>query len=316
MADESVDKRKVFVVHGRNMEARDALFEFLRAINLDPIEWGEAIHLTGEGAPYIGQAIDEGFRKAYAAVVLLTGDDVGRVGQFYVKDSDNQEDKSQTPQARLNVIFEAGIGFGKFPARTILVQLGKSRSLSDTAGRHIIHLNDSVSSRQALADRLKTAGCDVRTEYKTDWHTVGKFMAAMRDPDATKVTAKPLVKVEKREAKSSTSPTVTYKDKVWIYLKNVSAQSLDIKHPAWSTGDGGIRANIVNRTLQIDIEGEWCPHEHGATHIHVAPGERFRLWVQPLDEPMDGLVRWCNSSSRTIGELELDVNGAETKIVI
>ena len=40
--------RKVFVVHGRNLAARDALFEFLRAVDLHPVEWSEAVQLTGK----------------------------------------------------------------------------------------------------------------------------------------------------------------------------------------------------------------------------------------------------------------------------
>jgi hypothetical protein len=47
--------RKVFVVHGRNGAARSALFTFLRALGLAPIEWSEAVRMTGEGSPYIGQ---------------------------------------------------------------------------------------------------------------------------------------------------------------------------------------------------------------------------------------------------------------------
>ena len=49
--------RKVFVVHGRNTEARTAMFTFLRAIGLAPIEWSEAVRLTGEGSPYIGRVL-------------------------------------------------------------------------------------------------------------------------------------------------------------------------------------------------------------------------------------------------------------------
>lgn len=49
----SSDSRVVFVVHGRNCEARDALFDFLRAIALHPLEWSEAIQATGKSTPFI-----------------------------------------------------------------------------------------------------------------------------------------------------------------------------------------------------------------------------------------------------------------------
>ena len=39
---------RVFVVHGRNAEARNAMFTFLRSIGLKPIEWDQAIALTGK----------------------------------------------------------------------------------------------------------------------------------------------------------------------------------------------------------------------------------------------------------------------------
>lgn len=45
---EAKDKRKVWVVHGRNLKARDAMFAFLRAIGLEPMEWGEVLALTGK----------------------------------------------------------------------------------------------------------------------------------------------------------------------------------------------------------------------------------------------------------------------------
>ncbi|WP_290471296.1 hypothetical protein [Leifsonia sp. 71-9] len=40
---------KVFVVHGRNAAARDSMFTFLRSLGLKPIEWDQAIALTGKG---------------------------------------------------------------------------------------------------------------------------------------------------------------------------------------------------------------------------------------------------------------------------
>jgi hypothetical protein len=46
------DRRKVMVVHGRNETARDALYTFLRAIDLRPMEWSELVGDANAGAPY------------------------------------------------------------------------------------------------------------------------------------------------------------------------------------------------------------------------------------------------------------------------
>ena len=65
-------RRRVFVVHGRNEPARDAMFSFLRSIGLQPIEWSQAVAATGEASPYIGVVLDSAFDAAQAVVVLMT----------------------------------------------------------------------------------------------------------------------------------------------------------------------------------------------------------------------------------------------------
>jgi hypothetical protein len=61
---DTTDKRSVFVVHGRNEDLRRAMFEFMRSINLAPMEWTHAVELTGIGSPYIGQVLDAAFDNA------------------------------------------------------------------------------------------------------------------------------------------------------------------------------------------------------------------------------------------------------------
>ena len=169
-----IDKRKIFVVHGRNSIARDSLFHFLRAIGLSPIEWSQATVLSAKGAPFISEILEKAFSEAQAIVVLITGDDEAKLRNEFIRDNDPQYEKTLTPQARPNVLFEAGMAFGTHPERTIIVELGETRPFSDIAGRHIIKLNNSSGRRQELAQRLESAGCLIDLSG-TDWHSAGEF---------------------------------------------------------------------------------------------------------------------------------------------
>jgi predicted nucleotide-binding protein len=165
--------RKVFVVHGRNEAARKAMFEFLRSIGLSPIEWSEAVKMTGEASPYIGRILDVALRAAQAIVVMLTPDDIAYLRPEYAGGEDDPE-LEPLGQARPNVLFEAGIAMGHAPDRTVLVEFGKSRPFSDVAGRHALRMDGSPRRRKELAERLLTAGCAV-SMVGDDWLEAGDF---------------------------------------------------------------------------------------------------------------------------------------------
>ncbi|MBP1823036.1 nucleotide-binding protein [Mycobacterium sp. OAE908] len=171
----SADPKRVFVVHGRNEAARQSMFTFLRAVGLNPIEWSRALAATGSASPYIGEVLDTAFDMAQAIVVLMTPDEMAYLVAHHASGADDPDTKPG-PQARPNVLFEAGIAMGRDPRRTILVELGTLRPFSDVAGRHAVRLSNSPEKRLDLANRLKTAGCEVDTSG-TDWLKAGDFAA-------------------------------------------------------------------------------------------------------------------------------------------
>jgi len=171
----SQDPRIVFVVHGRNLLARDAMFTFLRSIGLCPLEWTDAVRATGRASPYIREILDSGFSAAKAVIVLMTPDDEARLREPYRSADDPGYETELTPQARLNVIFEAGIAVGRFTQdKTIFVKFGALRPFSDIGGLHEVRLTNTTQSRQDLAQRLQSAGCPVNLSG-TDWHSAGNF---------------------------------------------------------------------------------------------------------------------------------------------
>lgn len=164
----------VFVVHGRDTTARDQVFNFLRAVGLRPLEWSQANRLVRKGSPYVGEILEAAFREAAAVVVLLTPDDEARLRSIFRKSGDPQYERKLTGQARANVLFEAGMAFGKNPNSTVLVQIGDVRPFSDVGGRYVVHLTNDATSRQVFVSKLTDAGCNVDTSG-TDWLSVGKF---------------------------------------------------------------------------------------------------------------------------------------------
>lgn len=170
MSESDADPRSVFVIHGRNEPARKGLFEFLRAIGLLPIEWAEAISMTGSASPYIGDVLDAAFDRAQAVVVLQTPDDVAHLHESLTYPGDPETTPQMQP--RPNVLYEAGMAMGRSPERTVIVELGQVKVFSDIHGRHAVRLDNSLAKRQDLASRLRNAGCDVNLSG-TDWHEAG-----------------------------------------------------------------------------------------------------------------------------------------------
>ena len=180
----SSNSRDVFVVHGRNNEAREALYQFLRSIDLHPLEWTEGIQSTGKVSPYIGDILDAMFSRAHAVVVLFTPDDEARMKEQFRGSNELPYETDLSGQARPNVLFEAGMAMGRYPDRTILVELGALRPFSDISGIHVVRLDNSPGTRQDLVQRLRTAGCPVNFEG-TDWYHIGDFEAATRSKGST-----------------------------------------------------------------------------------------------------------------------------------
>ena len=203
--------KKIFVVHGRDEKLRHDFFQFLRAIGLNPIEWSEALSLTGEATPYIGKVLDAAFKHAQAVIVLLTPDDEVRLSPELCGKKEKSDETDLQLQARPNVLFEAGMAFGRNPKRTILVEVGDVKPFSDIAGRHVVRFTGSPEKRNELVMKLKTAECGVLT-IGNDWLTVGDFSISRQ------IESKP----------SFNSPTELTKEDIQGYLsdwwsKNVSA---------------------------------------------------------------------------------------------
>jgi predicted nucleotide-binding protein len=172
--EEMQDLRNVFVVHGRNEKIRKDFFNFLRALGLHPIEWAEALRTTGKATPFVGEVLDAAFERAQAVIVLLTPDDEVRLGKELWSAEEGEDERQYHRQARPNVLFEAGMAFGRNPDHTLLVTVGPVKQFSDIGGRHIVRLSNDTARRQDIADRLKTAGCSVKIDGR-DWLKTGNF---------------------------------------------------------------------------------------------------------------------------------------------
>lgn len=247
------DKRNVFVVHGRNLEARNSLFRFLRSIGLRPLEWSQAIQLTGKASPFIGEILDVAFSKAQAVVVLFTPDDEARLREPFRGSKEAAHETELTGQARPNVLFEAGMAMGRNPDRTVMVELGDLRPFSDIAGRHTIKLDNSSAARHELAQRLETAGCAVDLTGR-DWHTEGDFTAHEAPISLVKPTGGD--KSLERIRGALREPNPLWRNFHWIHLES-------------GLEEDEVRRHLREMLLDGEIDRSENPEEPGWGYIYA-----------------------------------------------
>jgi predicted nucleotide-binding protein len=167
----------IFVVHGRDKLLTDDMYAFLRAIGLFPMEWDHAIDRASGGAnPIVGEVINSAMKKAQGVMVLLSPDEEAKLRSKFVSTRDRRSHlHTLEGQPRPNVIFEAGLALGAHSDKTILVQVGDIRDISDIAGKHMVHFDGSPTSRKNLVRRLEK-----KLKFKVDtvgdvWLSVGNF---------------------------------------------------------------------------------------------------------------------------------------------
>ena len=164
-------ERRVFVVHGRNKRYKKSIFEFLKSLDLYPLEWERAVELTGKGAPETLEVVKKGIDSSDGVVILYTGDEQAQLVTELAKPNEKVE---KVLQPRQNVVFEAGYAMAVLPNKTIIVKIGKVDISSDLKGLNYIELDDSKESRRNFMNRLKTIGLAV-DDYTGDWETAGDF---------------------------------------------------------------------------------------------------------------------------------------------
>ena len=163
----------LFLVHGRDTALNEDMFGILRALNLNPIEWSEAVAKTRGNNPDVDKIIGGQMRAVQGIVVLISPDEQAKLkGKF--ADPAVPTEKTLQNQARPNVLFEAGWAFGAYPKKTLLVRVGNTRSISDLGGKHIMKLSNNPASRKELAQRLSKMGFKVNTNG-TSWLTEFDF---------------------------------------------------------------------------------------------------------------------------------------------
>jgi predicted nucleotide-binding protein len=143
--------REVFVVHGHDEGAREAVARFLQNIGFKPIILHEQ---ANKGRTIIEKVVEHG--DVGFAVVLLTADDEGY-----------KKGEAARPRARQNVLLELGYFIGRLGRQHVCaLKRGDVELPSDFGGVVYETFDDAGGWRQALGRELQAAG------FEIDWNLV------------------------------------------------------------------------------------------------------------------------------------------------
>lgn len=154
---ESAEPATIFVVHGRAEASRLEVENLIRrATKLEPVVLAEQI---GGGAVTLIEKLEEHLgagSPAAFAVIIMTGDDVGRLNE------DGEEDQ---PRARQNVVLELGYAMGTLGRRKVAILHEAGLELpSDISGVAYYPLDAPGAWKTRILGELKAAGIAVDAE--------------------------------------------------------------------------------------------------------------------------------------------------------
>jgi len=159
-ADAKKDMKKVFIVHGRDKDAKKNVTDFITELGFEPIILDE----QASGGQTIIQKL-ETYSNVGFGVVLYTPCDVGM----------KEGDEKLLPRARQNVVFEHGYLIAKLGRENVVaIVKGEIEKPSDISGIAYIHYKRNW--RNDLVKEMKDAG------YAVDMNKVMKLLRDV-EPD-------------------------------------------------------------------------------------------------------------------------------------
>ncbi|BCB84099.1 TIR domain-containing protein [Phytohabitans suffuscus] len=166
--------RDIFVIHGRDEQVREPFFEFLRAVDLRPLEWEALVSGTGRTSPSLLDVVETALARAGAVVALLTPDDIVQLHPSLHQTGERTVETKPSLQPRPNVLVELGMALGICRDRTIIVEIGDLRPVADLGGINVIRFDGTEHTLGKLVQRLRSAGCPV-DEGGNDWRSRRRF---------------------------------------------------------------------------------------------------------------------------------------------
>ena len=144
----TMDKSKVFIVHGHDGEAKQAVARFVEKIGLEAIILSEQASSGKTIIEKIEEYTDVGF-----GIVLYTPCDLGA----------SQEKKDELkPRARQNVVFEHGYLIGKIGRENVCALVkGDIETPTDISGVVYIPMDEGGGWKLDVADEMEACGYEV-----------------------------------------------------------------------------------------------------------------------------------------------------------
>ena len=143
-----MDKSKVFIVHGHDDAAKEAVARFVEKIGLEAI----ILHEQARSGKTIIEKIEE-YTNVGFGIVLYTPCDLG---------ASQKEKDPLKPRARQNVVFEHGYLIGKIGRENVCALVkGDIETPTDISGVVYIKMEGEKEWKYKVADEMKESGYNV-----------------------------------------------------------------------------------------------------------------------------------------------------------